>query len=134
MGPDGISALFLKEVASEIAQHLVTIYNKSLETGIIPSECVAPVHKSGSLDDPSNYRPISVVPILAKLLEKVVSLQLSVYLESHCLLSNYQEAYRKSKSTEQLLLVAINTIIKAIDNKLFWHVSCSWTFVKLLIH
>ena len=63
-----------------------------------------------------------MVPIiLAKLLEKVVSSQLSVHLEGHCLLSDYQGAYRKSKSTEQLLLVAINTIVKAIDNK---HLAC----------
>ena len=37
MGPDGISALFLEEVASEIAQPLAVIYTKSLETGVIPS-------------------------------------------------------------------------------------------------
>ena len=121
MGPDGISALFLKEVASEIAQPLAVIYNKSLETGVIPSAWkksnVTPVHKSGSFDDPSNYRPISVVPIVAKLLEKIVSSQLSAHLESHCLLSDYQGAYRKSKSTEQLLMVAVNSIIRAIDSK-----------------
>ena len=55
--------------------------------------------------------------IVAKLLEKVVLSQLSAHLESHCLLSDYQGAYRRSKSTEQLLLVTVNTIVQAIDNK-----------------
>ena len=104
MGPDGISAQFLKEVASKIAQPLAIIYNKSLDAGVIPSarkkSNVTPIHKSGSFDNPSNYRPISVVPIVAKLLEKVVSSQLSAHLESHCLLSDYQGAYRKSKSIQ----------------------------------
>ena len=121
MDPDGISALFLKEVASEIAQPLAVIYNKSLETGVIPSvwkkSNVTSAHRSGSFEDPSNYRPISVVPIVAKLLEKIVSSQLSAHLESHCLLSDYQGAYCKSKSTEQLLTVAVNSIVWAIDNK-----------------
>ena len=73
MGPDGISASFLKEVASKIAQPSAIIYNKSLETGVIPfawkKSTVTPIHTSGSFDDPSNYQPISVVPIIAKLLK-----------------------------------------------------------------
>ena len=41
----------------------------------------------------------------------------AAHLESHCLLSDYQGAYRKSKSTEQLLMIAVNSIVQAIDNK-----------------
>ena len=41
---------------------------------------VTAVHKSGCMDDPSNFRPISVVPILAKILEKLVASQLSIYI------------------------------------------------------
>ena len=94
MDPDGISARFLREVAAEIAQRLIILYNKSLETGVIPSDwklCnVTPVHKSGSVNDPSNYRPISVVSVFAKLLEKIVASQLSDYFETNHLLSDYQ--------------------------------------------
>ena len=59
----------------------------------------------------------SVMPVVVRLLEKIVSSQLSAHLESHCLLSDYQGAYLRSKSTEQLLLVAVNTIVQAIDDK-----------------
>lgn len=59
MGPDGISVSFLKEVVSILTYPLIIIiYNKSLETSAIPSlwrkSNVTPIHKCGSLDDPSN--------------------------------------------------------------------------------
>ena len=66
-GPDGLSARFefLKEIATEIAEPLTTLYNESLQTDIIPQEWkhshITPVHKGGSFDDPSNFRPIAVV-------------------------------------------------------------------------
>ena len=52
------------------------------------------VYKHGSRNDPSNYRPISVVPIIAKVLEKLVASQLNGYCEENQLLSPYQGAYR----------------------------------------
>ena len=92
-----------------------------MSSGTIPLEwkkCnVTPIHKSGSFEDPGNFRPISVVPIIAKLLEKIVAYQLNSYFEKHGLLFDYQGAYRRGRSTEQLLLTAIDTIIHAIDNK-----------------
>jgi len=108
MGPDGISARFLKA-------------DRSLESGVIPSNWklsnVTPVHKGGSVNDPGNYRPISVVSVVAKLLEKIVASQLSDYFEHYYLLSDYQGAYRRGKSTEQLLLVTVDAIVQAIDDK-----------------
>jgi len=94
--------LFLKQVAEEIAVPLTYLYNKSLSTGSFPEgwkkSNVTPVHKGGSTDDLGNYCPISVVPIVAKILGKVNASQLSLYLESHQLLNNLQGAYRHSRS------------------------------------
>ena len=93
VGPDGLSARFLKEIAEEITVPLTKLFNKSLEIGAFPSDwkhCnVTPVHKSGPKDNPSNFRPISVVPVAAKMLEKIVAQQLSLYLESNQALSPY---------------------------------------------
>ena len=84
-GPDGISARFLREVAVEIAEPLTYLYNYSLKSGSIPSDWkqsnVTAVYKSGPCGDPSNYRPISVVPIIAKLLERLIASQLNSYCE-----------------------------------------------------
>ena len=67
-GPNGLSAAFLREVANEIAVLLTNLYNQSLLDGFIPvgwkQSHITPVYKGGKYDDPSNYRPISVVPIL----------------------------------------------------------------------
>lgn len=66
-GPDDLSAAFLKEVANAIAIPLTNLHNQSLHDGIIPADWkqshITPVHKGGKHDDPSNCRPISVVPI-----------------------------------------------------------------------
>ena len=71
----------------------------------------------GSCDNPGNFRPISVVPVVAKVFEKIVASQLNSNFEDHQLLSIYQGAYRHGKSTEQLLLVAVDTIVRPLDMK-----------------
>jgi len=99
VGPDSISAKFFNKIAEEISGPLTKLFNKSPETGVFPSKwkpCnVTPVFKSGSKDNPYNFHPISVVPIVAKTLEKLLAQQLSIFFESHQLLSPFQCAYRK---------------------------------------
>ena len=76
---------------------------------------VTPVHKGGDTDDPGNYRPISVVPIIAKVLEKIIATQLSSYMEHHHLLHDLQGAYCHGRSADQILLYATDIIVQAID-------------------
>ena len=75
-----LDVTFLKAIAEVIVVPLTSLYNQSLRESVIPTiwkqSSITPIHKGGSHDDPSNYRPISVVPILAKILEKIVSNQL----------------------------------------------------------
>ena len=118
-GPDGLSALFLRKVAAEIAEPLTYIYNKSLSTGSFPDAWkqsnVTPVHKGGDADDPGNHHPISAVSIVARVLEKIIASQLSLYLESHHLINNLQGAYRHGRSADQILLYAVDKIVQAVD-------------------
>ena len=85
-GPDGISACFLRSVAEELAVPLTFIFNMSIRSGSIPKAWkqsnVSPIHKGGSCDDPGTFRPISVVPIIAKVLEKLIANQLLSYFET----------------------------------------------------
>lgn len=122
VGPDGLSARFLKEIAEEIPVPLAKLCNKSLDIGVFPSAwkyCnITPVHKSGPKDNPTNFRPISVVSVAAKMLEKIVAQQLILFLESHQALGPYQCTYWKGKSTEQLLLIAVDAIVSVLDKKL----------------
>ena len=98
------------------------LYNKSFKTVVFPDEwkrCnVTPVHKEGSSSAPANYHQILVVPVVAKILQKVVAQQLSSYFEGSQCLSPFQGAYRRGKCTEQLLLVAVDCITQALDQSL----------------
>jgi hypothetical protein len=75
-GPDGIPARLLKETAEEIAPSLTLFYNKSLQTGVNGNAWklanVVPIHKKENKDYVENYRPISLLSIISKVLERCV--------------------------------------------------------------
>ena len=68
---------------------------------------VTPIYKGGDTKNPGNFRPISVVPTVAKVLEKVVADQLGLFLDSHHLLNDLQGAYYHGRSAEHNLLYAV---------------------------
>lgn len=106
-GSDGISSRFLKDSLPVLAFYLTVIINTSIVTGKVPIKwkhaIVSPLYKSGDQNDPSNYRPISLLCIMSKVLEKVVADQLYEYLSINRLLSNTQHGFRKQLSTETAL-------------------------------
>ncbi len=120
-GSDGIPLRFLKDALPVIVGHITCIINTSLVTGAFPTawkhSLVTPVHKSGAYDDPNNYRPISLLSILSKILEKTVAAQLSDYLESKKLLSDAQHGFRPGLSTVTALTKVANQLYENIDNK-----------------
>ena len=90
----------------------LVIFNKSIETGIFPEDlrvsCIYLIHKGESKTECSNYRPISVIPVVAKVSEKLVSGQFMEYVESNHLLSESQAGFRKRSSTVTSLLSNMN--------------------------
>jgi len=112
----------LKEVCDVICPHLTDIIQLSLETGIVPSclksALVTPLLKKPSLDenDMKNYRPVSNIPFVAKLLEKVVVSQLNNHLVQNDLLERCQSAYKSNHSTETALLKVHNDIVLDLAN------------------
>jgi hypothetical protein len=84
----------LKDAASELATPLSYIMNLSLRTDVVPLKWkiakVTPIHKSGPTSSFDNYRPISVLPILSKILELAAHKQLTEFLESNNFLSRNQ--------------------------------------------
>ena len=69
----------------------------------------------GSCDDPGNFQPISVVPITAQLLEKLITIQLSDHLEVHGLLHDHQGTYHCVCSADQILLFVTDTVTCTLD-------------------
>jgi len=103
-GVDNLPAQMLKDCADSIAKPLQHIVNLSLQTGTVPTEWktakIVPIYKSGNMSKVENYRPISVLPVLSKVLEKAVHNQLSTYLEQNELLNKFQFGYRSKRSTD----------------------------------
>ena len=118
-GPDRISARLLRTVASSIAPSITSLFNASLVTGQFPSEWkeanITPVPKPGGKRDFNSLRPISVLPVLAKVLESLVASQLTDFLETNKLLSDAQSGFRSNHSTQDVLLKCVDDWKAAID-------------------
>ena len=91
VGIDNLPPGFLKDVAFIIAKPWTHVINLSLTSGVVPTDLkvakVSPLFKPGAPENLDNYRPISVLPAVAKILEKCVHSQIMMYLEENKLLS-----------------------------------------------
>ena len=119
-GPDGISATMLKATAHSIFESVTYLFNKSIELGEIPQEwkisAVNPIPKSKEKDKASNYRPISLLNILSKLMERHVYKLLLKHLDNVAPLAAQQWGFRPGRSTVSALLDATNEWLQETDN------------------
>jgi len=119
-GLDKISARLLRECADLIASSLCSIFNLSITTGVFPDEwkCskVIPLFKQGERADLNNYRPISIIPVVAKVFERIIYDQAFAYLTEHNLISSHQSGFRCLHSTVTALLEATDNWAYNIDS------------------
>ena len=120
-GHDGISVKLLKYLAPGLRQPLTFIINQSLLTGIFPEKLkiakVLPLFKKNDCMIMDNYRPISLLPAISKVFEKVVYNQLYTYYTSNNLLYKGQYGFREDHSTEMANIELVDRIITALDDK-----------------
>ena len=122
-GVDNLPGRFLKDVAVILAKPVTEICNLSIKSKIFPDPCklakLKPIFKKGSRMDPSNYRPISLLPLISKILEKNLHDQTIDYLAQYNILYIYQSSFRTKHSTDLCLSYLNDKILKGFDNGLF---------------
>ena len=122
-GYDNIYPFLLKKIAISIKNPLLSIINKSILSGKFPERLklavVTPIFKGQDLDEHSfnSYRPVSLLPVISKVLEKAVYMQLYAYMTNNNLLTMSQYGFRKGHSTELAALELVDRIGKDLDNK-----------------
>ena len=119
-GPDGIPAIVLKQCSRSLAAPLSRLFNFSLKSGHFPNVWkearVQPAFKKGDHSCPSNYRPISLLPIMSKVFESLVNNRIVHHLESNQLLCDAQYGFRSQRSTADLLSLASDMWSKSLDD------------------
>ena len=118
-GPDKISGRMLKETAESIATPIAMIFNMSIQTGVFPHSwklsSIVPIPKSSENASPTNYRPISLLSVLSKLLEKYIHGLIMDHLQSEHPLSGNQWGFQAGKSTISALLGTCHSWLEILE-------------------
>ena len=119
-GWDDLRPGIIKVVKEYITNPLTHICNLSLSTGVFPHELkianIVPIYKSGDVMMFSNYRPVSVLPVFSKLVERLLYNRLIDFVNKHNLLYKYQFGFQEGKSTVMALIILLDKISKALEN------------------
>lgn len=118
-GLDGMTVVVLKSISSSIIEQLLYLINYSIIEGYFPDELkissVIPIFKHGNEEDIENYRQITLVCVLSKLFEKILSNRIMAYLESKSILIENQHGFRPGRSVETATVSLFNFICREVD-------------------
>ena len=119
-GFDGISTIVMKSIKHVILKSLTLIINQIINTGVFPNKLkiakITPIFKKDDRTLFTNYRPISLLPIFSKVIEKVICIQINDFFVENKLFFNHQYGFRSGHSTELAALELTDRIISALDN------------------
>ena len=121
-GLDNFSGRFLKDGAKVLAKPITELCNLSITSEKFSDSCkiakLKPIYKKSSLTEASNYKPISLLPLIPKVIKKVIHNQTSAILNSRNLLYNYQSGFHKNQSSDFWLSFLNDKILKRFDQGL----------------
>ena len=118
-GIDNINTITLKTLIEHLVDPLVHIFNLCIEQAIWPDALktaeVIPIHKSKEKYSATNYRPISLISNLAKILEKIIHKRITNFINKCDILAKNQYGFRKDKGTKDALSLIANEIYNKLD-------------------
>lgn len=113
----GFTADLLQKITHDIAEPVCVIINKCIQQGKFLSKLkiakVIRIHKKEDPNNCSNYRPISILPVISKIMEALLKERIVNYIERNNFLSQSQHGFRKSKSTSTAMMEVIGSIMEA---------------------
>ena len=117
----GISSYFVKQTIASFINPLFHILNLSFNSGVVPLQFkiakVIPIFKSGDKPSMDNYRPISLLSTFSKIMEKIVALRLTSFLDENNILSKWQFGFRVGHSTSYPMIHFLNKITDSLNKK-----------------
>lgn len=120
-GHDGISAKMIKEAGDSVVPSLTKLINMSLDSSTYPNSwkkaLVTPIYKKSCKEDINNYRPVSILPVISKIAERIVFNDVYNYLHRNKLISKHQSGFRPNDSTVNQLAFMYNEFCDALDKK-----------------
>ena len=119
-GNDELTSFLLKQLCNSIAFNITLLFNYCLKTSTFPqcwksSNIVCLWKNKGSRSDPSNYRPISLLPIIGRVFEKILSNQLNNFCDNHKVIPDQQFGFRRNSSCESALIKITNDWMAHVD-------------------
>jgi hypothetical protein len=119
-GPDRLSSHILKHILPSIISPICHLFDLSFKSGFIPeilkTAKIVPIFKSGAVDSFTNYRPISLLSPIGKLLEKVAALQMIKFLNKFQILYEHQYGFRANHNTSHPLIHFIDKVFNALNS------------------
>jgi len=116
-GFDGLTNRMIKKEKVKFSRLIINLINETITSGIFPEVLkiakVIPIYKKGDKMNPNNYRPIALLPVLSKVLEKVINTQLNRKLDEYHVIDDDQYGFRPNHSTEDAVIKFTDYIEKA---------------------
>ena len=121
-GIDNLAGKFLKEGASVLASPITDLCSLSISLSSFPDDCkiakLKPLYKKEAKTKPKNYRPISLLPLISKVIEKVIHNQIQNFLDKNRILYSYQLGFHKYYSTDTCLSYLTNKVQTSFEEGL----------------